>query len=198
MALTIANGGGGGRILRSCPTERSYAQLPIRRHVLFPFSSRTLHVASAAKKLSSRTGRFDSRNRRSSITTKEEEDEQQQPTVQIEDAVENVGVGADGNVVVDSSGVPMPELPGQEPDFWEGQQWDAFGFVVQYLWAFGIVFALIACGIAVATYNEGATDFKETPAYKESIQSRELLDEPEASNSDVFESNPTEVAPSLE
>lgn len=50
----------------------------------------------------------------------------------------------------------------------------------------------------MATYNEGATDFKETPAYKESIQSRELLEEPDASNSNVFESNPTEVAPSLE
>lgn len=61
-----------------------------------------------------------------------------------------------------------------------------------------IFWQLIACGIAVATYNEGATDFKETPAYKESIQSRELLEGPEGSNSDVFESNPTEVAPSLE
>ena len=50
----------------------------------------------------------------------------------------------------------------------------------------------------MATYNEGATDFKSTPAYKESIQSRELLEEPDSSNSDVFESNPTEVAPSLE
>lgn len=57
---------------------------------------------------------------------------------------------------------------------------------------------LIACGIAVATYNEGATDFRQTPVYKESIQSRELLEEPEASNTDVFEVNPTEVAPSLE
>ena len=59
-------------------------------------------------------------------------------------------------------------------------------------------FQLVACGIAVATYNEGATDFKATPAYKESIQSRELLEEPEGSNSDVFELNPTEEAPSLE
>lgn len=57
---------------------------------------------------------------------------------------------------------------------------------------------LISSGIAVATYNEGATDFKETPAYKESIQSQELLEEPEESNSDVFESNPTEEAPNLE
>ena len=52
--------------------------------------------------------------------------------------------------------------------------------------------------IAAVTYNEGATDFKMTPAYKESIQSQKLLEEPEESNSDVFESNPTEVAPSLE
>ncbi|KAK1313183.1 hypothetical protein QJS10_CPA06g02198 [Acorus calamus] len=58
---------------------------------------------------------------------------------------------------------------------------------------------LIACGIAVTTYNEGASDFKETPVYKESIQSRELLEEPDASSSeDVFEANPTEEAPSLE
>ena len=49
----------------------------------------------------------------------------------------------------------------------------------------------------MATYNEGATDFKETPAYKESCQSRDLLEEPEASSPDVFESNPTEEAPSL-
>lgn len=57
---------------------------------------------------------------------------------------------------------------------------------------------LIACGIAVATYNGGATDFKQTPVYKESIQSRDLLDEPEGTNADVFEGNPTEVAPSVE
>lgn len=57
---------------------------------------------------------------------------------------------------------------------------------------------LIACGIAVATYNDGATDFKETPVFKESMQSQELLEEPDLSGSDVFEVNPTEVAPSLE
>lgn len=50
----------------------------------------------------------------------------------------------------------------------------------------------------MATYNEGATDFKETTVYKEAIQSRDLLEEPEASNPDVFESNPTEQAPALE
>lgn len=61
-----------------------------------------------------------------------------------------------------------------------------------------IFLQLISGGIAVATYNEGATDFKKTPAYKESVQSQELLEEPDASNGDVFEANPTENAPSLE
>lgn len=104
----------------------------------------------------------------------------------------------EGGVVENYEGYVLPDLPGLEKDFWEGPEWDAFGFVIEYLWAFGIVFALVSSGIAVATYNEGATDFKETPAYKESIQSRDLLEEPDASSPDVFESNPTEEAPSLE
>jgi len=56
---------------------------------------------------------------------------------------------------------------------------------------------LIACGVAVATYNDGATDFRDTPAYKES-QSQEFPEESESSSADVFEGNPTEVAPVLE
>uniref|UniRef100_A0A0A9E075 Uncharacterized protein n=1 Tax=Arundo donax TaxID=35708 RepID=A0A0A9E075_ARUDO len=93
----------------------------------------------------------------------------------------------------------MPELPDPEtPDFWEGPQWEALGFFVQYMWAFGVVFGLIACGVAVATYNDGATDFRDTPAYKESVQSQEFPEESESSSADVFEGNPTEVAPALE
>ena len=93
----------------------------------------------------------------------------------------------------------MPELPDPEkPDFWEGPQWDALGFFVQYMWAFGVFFGLVACGFAVATYNEGATDFRETPSYKESVQTQEFPEESESSGSDVFEGNPTEVAPALE
>jgi hypothetical protein len=34
------------------------------------------------------------------------------------------------------------KLEGLEPDFWEGEQWDIFGFIVQYLWAFGILIAV--------------------------------------------------------
>ena len=56
---------------------------------------------------------------------------------------------------------------------------------------------LIACGVAVATYNDGATDFRDTPAYKES-QTQEFPEESESSGADVFEGNPTEVAPALE
>lgn len=88
------------------------------------------------------------------------------------------------------------KLPGDEPDFWEGPQWNTVGFIMQYLWAFGIVFALVACGIAVRTYNFGATDFKETPVFKEALESQGLFEEaPETPDSQVFEDNPAEVAP---
>ncbi|MBA0616000.1 hypothetical protein Godav_016093 [Gossypium davidsonii] len=264
LSLTISNGissssnANGGPIL---PNKQLPFGLPHRRNVLFPISPRTFHLTSAAKKFSSRTGRFDSKNRRSNLTTKEQDEEQElKRTAEIEESNIAVGVGLEdvggSSSEISADGKPFPDLPGLQPDLWEGPKWDVLGFLVQYLWAFGIVFAegeqhaaprlagldfvltkcedvvpefgetwklicgknhgiskfiaihgtgelfclflLIACGIAVATYNEGATDFKETPAYKESIQSQELLEQPDASNSDVFESNPTEVAPSLE
>ncbi|TYH54973.1 hypothetical protein ES332_D09G206400v1 [Gossypium tomentosum] len=206
LSLTISNGissssnANGGPIL---PNNQLPFGLPHRRNVLFPISPRTFHLTSAAKKFSSRTGRFDSKNRRSNLTTKEQDEEQDlKRTAEIEESNIAIGVGLEdvggSSSEISADGKPFPDLPGLQPDLWEGPKWDVLGFLVQYLWAFGIVFALIACGIAVATYNEGATDFKETPAYKESIQSQELLEQPDASNSDVFESNPTEVAPSLE
>ena len=43
---------------------------------------------------------------------------------------------------VSADGKPFPELPGLQPNLWEGTQWDGLGFLVQYLWAFGIVFAV--------------------------------------------------------
>lgn len=36
----------------------------------------------------------------------------------------------------------LKDLPGLESDPFEGPQWDGLGFFVQYLWAFGIVFAV--------------------------------------------------------
>ncbi|XP_068660899.1 uncharacterized protein [Aristolochia californica] len=137
-----------------------------------------------ARRVSSRT--------RKSLTTTPTREESLQQSPSSEEGPESVSSDS-----VDD-GYLLPELPGDKPDFWEGPRWDALGFFVQYMWAFGVVFALIACGVAVATYNEGATDFKDTPVYKESVQSRELLDEPEASDSGVFEGNPTENAPSLD
>ncbi|OMP10263.1 hypothetical protein COLO4_04672 [Corchorus olitorius] len=153
LTITISHGssktsGNGVRILCDYPTRQSYTRLPARRHVIFPISPRTFHLTFAAKKFSPRTGRFDSKNRRTNTTTKDQDDEQeQQGTAEIEE---------EGNVVVgfgfdDVSGVssevsvdgkPFPELPGLQPDLWEGPQWDVLGFVVQYLWAFGIVFGV--------------------------------------------------------
>ncbi|XP_027126276.1 uncharacterized protein [Coffea arabica] len=187
------------QILYNTPARTPCTNGPLRRTILLPplSSPRTHHltVVSASKKLSSsRTGKFDSKKRRSSVSTTEEAEE----APKLKELDRTADIDGSGSTVTVDDGFVMPELPGEKPDFWEGPQWDTLGFVIQYLWAFGIVFALIACGIAVATYNEGATDFKDTPAYKESIQSRELLEEPEASGSDVFESNPTEEAPSLE
>lgn len=152
MALTIANGGGGsggrGGILYNNPTKQyPYTHLPIRRHVLiFPLSTRTtttLHMVSA-KRFSSRTGRLDGKNRRSSTTTKDQDENQDKDdnTVSFE-SVGSVGSFEDNGVAnVSADGVAMPDLPGLETDFWEGPQWDAFGFFVQYMWAFGIGFAV--------------------------------------------------------
>ncbi|CAH9082651.1 unnamed protein product [Cuscuta europaea] len=154
-----------------------------RRHITVP----------AAGKVS--TGKIGSKSRTSSLSTKEPIKEDEEKPGRISFGTDN---DAQENSISSADDVPgMPELPGREPDFWEGPQWDAFGFFIQYMWAFGIVFALVACVVAVATYNDGATDFKDTPAYKESVESRELLEGPDSSKADVFESNPTDEAPSL-
>ncbi|KAK6148661.1 hypothetical protein DH2020_019573 [Rehmannia glutinosa] len=199
MALASSS----SRILCNAPNSTPCTHILLRRPFLNPSSPSWSHhsrtspftVSASPKKLSSssRTGKFDSKNRKTSpVTTKEQEE-----TVEGKGTAEIAGFDESASVAIDD-GFVVPELPGDKTDFWEGPQWDALGFFVQYMWAFGVVFALVACGVAVATYNEGATDFKETPVYKEAIQSRELLEEPDASNSDVFESNPTEQAPSLE
>lgn len=60
----------------------------------------------------------------------------------VEDKLGIENVGLVGDVAADDGGYVLPELPGTEPDFWEGPQWDALGFFVQYMWAFGIVFAV--------------------------------------------------------
>ncbi|KAK6925241.1 hypothetical protein RJ641_009567 [Dillenia turbinata] len=208
MALTLDNGvtiftktrnSRPQRILLQHNSSGSLSFSPLR-------PSRLVLVSATPRKLYSRTGKFDSKNKRTlnsrTTTTEEKEEKEEKEVIKKEPEISDKSASADAGIAVDDDDVDdgyfLPDLPGNEPDFWEGPQWEPLGFFVQYMWAFGIVFALIACGIAVVTYNEGATDFKETPAYKESIQSRELLDEPDSSKSDVFESNPTEEAPSLE
>lgn len=212
MALTVSSGGGGARIRCNDLTDSSRNPFSTFRLVNFPNPSRTgLHVVSAAKKPSTQTGRFDSKKRRTLVptTTKEQQEEGNEgfdgenPPSQIvindEDGDRTVVNTRFRGDPKDAPKFAIKDLPGLEPDPFEGEKWDGLGFFVQYLWAFGILFALISGGLAAGTYNEGATDFKETPVYKEAIQSRDLLDEAESSNSeDVFESNPTEVAPSLE
>lgn len=145
---------------------------------------RTLTVVSA-KRVSSRrrTERVDERD---SISSSSSFSSASPATVPLEEEAED-----DFDEEYDD-----PKLPGDEPNFWEGPQWNTFGFIIRYLWAFGFLFALVACGIAVRTYNFGATDFKETPVYKEAIESQGLFDEaPETSNSQIFDINPTEEAP---
>ncbi|XP_026386673.1 uncharacterized protein LOC113281972 [Papaver somniferum] len=198
MALCINNGGTAICNTTTTPTSQTHLSFRPQTIILNNPSKRSSHIATA-KKISSRTGRFDSKNKKTtggggggtSTTTIEEVDE----VIERERSERDL---ADGVVTGIDDGYFLPELPGDKPDPFEGAQWDGLGFFLQYQWAFGVVFALIACGVAVATYNEGATDFKQTTVYKESVQSRELLEEPETSNADVFEGNPTEEAPSLE
>lgn len=88
-----------------------------------------------------------------------------------------------------------PVLPGDEPDFWDGPQWNILGFIVQYLWAIGIVVALIGCTVAVRFYNEGASNFKETEVFKEAMEAQGVLEAP--SDSKVFEESPPKDAPAV-
>ncbi|RDX77156.1 hypothetical protein CR513_42768, partial [Mucuna pruriens] len=86
------------------------------------------------------------------------------------------------------------DLPGQKPDFWEGPQWDWFGFFVQYSWIIGVPVAAILALTGCLTYDP-PKDLKQGAANKYSVQSGEVFVEPDVYDSDVFDSNPTEVAP---
>lgn len=97
---------------------------------------RSSHITHARRGISSRTRRLE-KGRKGAVVSPEEEQEE---------VVGDVGEGAaveDPGAYVSADGVPMPELPGVETDFWEGPQWNAFGFFIQYLWAFGIIFGVI-------------------------------------------------------
>lgn len=95
-----------------------------------------------AKKLSSRTGRFDSRNRKGGVSIKEEAEEDAE-----RERLSEEFSTVDSMNEVSFDGKPMPVLPGDEPSFWEGEQWDGFGFFAQYMWAFGVLFAVFIHGL---------------------------------------------------
>lgn len=145
MAL-IAN-----RLLCYTSTRTPYTQLPLRRPFFIPSSPSWSHqprtssstVSANPKKLSSssRTGRYDSKNRRSSVSTKEQ---QQEEVVVEKQGIDEISVDNNSaTIAAVDDGFVMPDLPGEKPDFWEGPQWDVLGFFLQYMWAFGIVFAVI-------------------------------------------------------
>eukprot|EP00475_Leptophrys_vorax_P002187 TRINITY_DN11244_c0_g1_i1.p3 TRINITY_DN11244_c0_g1~~TRINITY_DN11244_c0_g1_i1.p3 ORF type:complete len:169 (-),score=1.72 TRINITY_DN11244_c0_g1_i1:976-1482(-) len=46
-----------------------------------------------------------------------------------------------------------PPMPGDEKDLWEGPQWDVLGFVLEYLWVFGLVLAVVSSIYAVNNYG---------------------------------------------
>ncbi|XP_047092197.1 uncharacterized protein LOC124704009 [Lolium rigidum] len=186
--------------LLASPTPFSTATAAARRRVppgAPPLSRRAaLHVALARRAgVSSRTQRRleerGGKKRRGGVETPDaEEDDSASAWEGVEWEGEPLGF--------EVSTEPMPYLADpKQVDFWEGPQWNVLGFFVQYMWAFGVFFSLVACGFAVATYNDGATDFRETPSFKESL-TQEFPEEAESSGSDVFEGNPTEVAPALE
>ncbi|MBA0834318.1 hypothetical protein Goarm_006684 [Gossypium armourianum] len=98
------------------------------------------------KKFFSQTGCFDNKNRRSNFTIKEKDEEQEpERTAKIEESNIVVGVGLEDvggssfEIFVD--GKLFPNLSGIQPDLWEDPKWDVLDFLIQYLLAFGIVFA---------------------------------------------------------
>lgn len=130
MALTT-------KLLFNSPTKPTHFLNPtiISPCGSLPVLTRTSNIVTFAK----RTRKFDSRNKTSSTSTKEE---------LLSDPTAQIGENLDGEFgTVDSGesfeGYVLPDLPGLEKDFWEGPEWDGFGFFVQYMWAFGIVFAVI-------------------------------------------------------
>ncbi|KAK9714001.1 hypothetical protein RND81_06G064600 [Saponaria officinalis] len=123
-----------------------FSLLHSNHHPKPPTSRKQSHIVAAKGKFTSRTSKFDSKNRRgaSSTTTKDniQEDRVDQLKSRIyEDSFDKGDVGVIDDVFVDD-GFVVPELPGDKPDLWEGPQWDGVGFFVQYMWAFGVVFAV--------------------------------------------------------
>ena len=154
MALTVSTGGGGASFRSIDLTDSSRNPFSTSRlhYPSSPLRAR-LHIVSAAKKPSTQTGRFDSKKRRTLVptTTKEQPEEsnglyEENPPSQIDISDDDedrfaVNTRFRGDPK-DAPKISVKDLPGLEPDPFEGPQWDGLGFFVQYLWAFGILFAV--------------------------------------------------------
>ncbi|MBA0620687.1 hypothetical protein Godav_006382 [Gossypium davidsonii] len=87
-----------------------------------------------------------SKNHRSNLTTKEKDEEQEpERTVKIEESNLVVGVGLEdvggSSFEIFIDGKLFTDLSGLQPDLWKDPKWDVLSFLIQYLLAFGIVFA---------------------------------------------------------
>lgn len=146
MALTT-------RLLFNSPTKPTHF---LSRPIIppcgsLPLLTRTSNIVTFAK----RTRKFESRNKTNSTSTKEEL--LGDPTAEIGGELGAVDSGES------FEGYVLPDLPGLEKDFWEGPEWDGFGFFIQYMWAFGIVFAVIylfLCSCLVANSFMNFDDLK--------------------------------------
>ncbi|KAG5037181.1 hypothetical protein AAZX31_07G086700 [Glycine max] len=106
----------------------------------------------------------------------------------------------------------------QYPDFWEGSQWDWLGIFVKFSPIIGVAVAACLAIYGCFTFHEPPKEMREAAerlysvqsgvessaesglesSADSSVESGKVIEEPDAYDSDVFDSNPTEVAPSLE
>ncbi|CAJ1951883.1 unnamed protein product [Sphenostylis stenocarpa] len=115
----------------------------------------------------------------------------------------------------------MSGLLREEPDFWEGPQWDWLGTFIKYSWIIGFGVAVVVCLYGCFTFHEPPKEVREemerkygvrsgvetsTDSNRESstessaeskTESSDVFEESDTYDSDVFDSNPTEVAPLL-
>ncbi|KAL9324527.1 hypothetical protein ACSQ67_009384 [Phaseolus vulgaris] len=105
----------------------------------------------------------------------------------------------------------------EEADFWEGPQWDLLGFFVKYSWIIGFGVAVCVSLYGCLTYQqpskevmdeierkygvrsgvESSVESSGDSSAKSSAESNDVFEDLDSYDSDVFDSNPTEVAPSL-
>ncbi|EOA33917.1 hypothetical protein CARUB_v10021410mg, partial [Capsella rubella] len=134
MALTVSSGGGGARIHCKDLIDSSRNPFSTFRLVNFPSPKkrRTLVPTTTTKdQPEENNGVFDGENPPSQIEINVDDDGTDRTVV-------NTRFRGDPK---DAPKFAIKDLPGLEKDPWEGEQWDGLGFFVQYLWAFGILFA---------------------------------------------------------